>query len=136
MVLKVANATEERAILEAQQRAITHLAPRLDITPRVLSTVNGRALAEAIGAGRQDALRLGDHLARRHAHGRRAAPLAGSSIEDLGRQIGALQREFADFDHPRFHRDFYWDLANARAIVDIEARARRPTRRSAPRSTA
>src|SRR5882672_7720944 len=48
MVLKVANAAEDRIILEAQQRAITHLAQRLDITPRVLSTVNGRALAETI----------------------------------------------------------------------------------------
>src|SRR5215831_20025037 len=51
MVLKVANATEARAMIEAQQRAITHLAARLDSTPRVLSTVNGRALVEDVSNG-------------------------------------------------------------------------------------
>ncbi len=38
-------------------------------------------------------------------------------FEALGRQLGAIDAAFSDFDHPAVHRDFYWDLANARAIV-------------------
>jgi 4-aminobutyrate aminotransferase-like enzyme/Ser/Thr protein kinase RdoA (MazF antagonist) len=118
LVLKVANATEPRAMVEAQQRAITHLAARLDTTPRVMSTVNGRALAEATGDGGAR------HLvwAISWIDG---VPLSGvrhrsiALFEDLGRQVGALQRELLDFDHPALHRDFYWDLATARAIIDM-----------------
>ena len=117
MVLKVANAAEPRAMIEAQQRAITHLAARLDITPRVLSTVHGRALADVTAP---DDTR---HLvwAVSWLAGVPLATVARRSralLEDLGRQVGALQRELLDFDHPALHRDFYWDLANARRIID------------------
>ena len=115
----MANATDDRAILEAQQRAITHLAQRLDITPRVLSAVNGRALAEAMA---DDGKR---HLvwAITWIDGTPMAAVPRRSREldeDFGRQVGALRRELADFDHPAFHRDFYWDLAKGRAIVDAK----------------
>jgi 4-aminobutyrate aminotransferase-like enzyme/Ser/Thr protein kinase RdoA (MazF antagonist) len=117
IVLKIANAGEQKTMLEAQQRAITHLAQRLDITPRVLSTVNGRALVEVPSAdGKRHWVWAISWL--------QGAPLASVSRrsraldEDVGRQVGALQRELLDFDHPGLHRDFYWDLANARAIID------------------
>jgi 4-aminobutyrate aminotransferase-like enzyme/Ser/Thr protein kinase RdoA (MazF antagonist) len=116
IVLKIANAGEQKTMLEAQQRAITHLAQRLDITPRVLSTVNGRALVEVSAAdGKRHWVWAISWL--------RGSPLASvprrsrALDEDVGRQVGALQRELLDFDHPGLHRDFYWDLANARAIV-------------------
>ncbi len=118
MVLKVANATEERAMLEAQQRAITHLAARLDTTPRVLSTVNGRALAEDVSNGARHFVWAISWL-----NGVPLSSVRRRSIglfEDLGRQVGALQRELLDFNHPALHRDFYWDLANARAIIDAK----------------
>jgi 4-aminobutyrate aminotransferase-like enzyme/Ser/Thr protein kinase RdoA (MazF antagonist) len=117
LVLKVANATEARALIEAQQRAITHLAARLDTTPRVMSTVNGRSLAEAAGDGGARhlvwAISWIDGVPLSTVH-HRSIPL----FEDLGRQVGALQRELLDFDHPALHRDFYWDLATARAMID------------------
>ena len=117
LVLKIANAAEEKVLIEAQQRAITHLAQRLDITPRVLSTVNGRALVETTGPDDKRHLvwaiswLQGVPLA---AVKRRSRGLH----EDIGRQVGALQRELLDFDHKGLHRDFYWDLANARSIID------------------
>jgi 4-aminobutyrate aminotransferase-like enzyme/Ser/Thr protein kinase RdoA (MazF antagonist) len=117
IVLKIANASEEKVLIEAQQRAITHLAQRLDITPRVISTVNGRALAETRGADD-----------RRHwvwaISWLPGIPMAAvrhrsrALHEDIGRQVGALQRELFDFNHSGFHRDFHWDLANARAVID------------------
>src|SRR5262249_22635356 len=39
-------------------------------------------------------------------------------LEDFGRSIATLGCSLATFDHPAIHRDFYWDLANARGIVD------------------
>jgi 4-aminobutyrate aminotransferase and related aminotransferases len=116
MVLKVANAAEAWVIIEAQQRVITHLASRLDITPRVMSMVNGRALAETDAPGGKQHLVWG--ISWVDGTPLAATPRRSRALdEDLGRQVGALQRELADFDHPAFHRDFYWDLANARAIV-------------------
>ncbi|HEX7501571.1 MAG TPA: hypothetical protein VF524_14915, partial [Polyangia bacterium] len=41
IVLKIANATEERALLEAQQAALIHVAARVHITPRVMHSTNG-----------------------------------------------------------------------------------------------
>jgi Ser/Thr protein kinase RdoA (MazF antagonist) len=116
IVLKIANAAEPRSLLEAQQRAITHLAQRFDLTPRVLSAVHGGALIEVPGVD-----------GKRHwvwaiswLPGVPLANVAHRSTalhEDIGRQIGALQRELLDFDHAALHRDFDWDLANARALV-------------------
>src|SRR5207237_947176 len=99
IVLKVANAIEDRAIVEAQQRAITHLAARLDTTPRVLSTLNGRALAEATGPGGAQ------HLlwAISWLNGVPLARVRYRSLalfHDVGRHVGALQHELLDFDHP------------------------------------
>src|SRR6202012_1762718 len=37
---------------------------------------------------------------------------------DLGERLGELDAALAPFDHPAIHRDFYWDLAGGRAIVD------------------
>jgi 4-aminobutyrate aminotransferase-like enzyme/murein DD-endopeptidase MepM/ murein hydrolase activator NlpD len=39
-------------------------------------------------------------------------------LEDFGRTIASLGCALADFDHPAIHRDFHWDLANARRVID------------------
>ncbi len=36
----------------------------------------------------------------------------------LGQVSAHLTRALANFDHPAVHRDFYWDLANARRAID------------------
>ncbi|MEO8878764.1 MAG: aminotransferase class III-fold pyridoxal phosphate-dependent enzyme [Gemmatimonadaceae bacterium] len=115
-VLKIANAREDRAMLEAQQAALAHVASNVDVTPRVLRTAAGASLATAVGSDGEE------HLvwAISWLEGR---PLALSSrrspeiLEDLGRQAGALSAALADFDTPAIHRDFYWDLANGRGII-------------------
>src|SRR4030095_4825815 len=40
-VLKIANAGESRAIIDAQQGAMTHVAAQLDVCPRPIAGVNG-----------------------------------------------------------------------------------------------
>jgi 4-aminobutyrate aminotransferase-like enzyme/Ser/Thr protein kinase RdoA (MazF antagonist) len=116
-VLKIANASEKPAMLAAQHDVLVYLAKRSRVTPRVIPALDGAAtipvaspsgtnhLAWAItwldGAPLAHALRKSSALWR-----------------DFGKTIGALDRALADFDHPAIHRDFYWDLANGRAIIE------------------
>jgi 4-aminobutyrate aminotransferase-like enzyme/Ser/Thr protein kinase RdoA (MazF antagonist) len=116
IVLKIANAREDRAMLEAQQRAMMHVAERVPFTPRVLRAVHGASIVTVAGSDE------GKHLvwAISWLGGRPVATSARHSpalLEDLGRSIGALEAALAGFDTPAIHRDFYWDLANGRAIV-------------------
>src|SRR3954465_2669998 len=53
IVLKIANATEDRAMLDAQQRALAHLAPKISTTPRVVPTVDGSLLAVTTANGKR-----------------------------------------------------------------------------------
>ncbi len=115
-VLKVASGAEDRTILEAQQAALAHLARTVATTPRVFTAKNGESLVQVRGEDKRT------HLAWAVSHlpGR---PLGAARyrsphlLTDLGRQLGKIDAAFADFDHPAVHRDFYWDLANARSIV-------------------
>jgi len=115
-VLKVASAAEDRGILEAQQGALGHLARTVSTTPRVLSATNGAMLVEVRGDdGRSHLAWAVSHLPGRPlAHARHRSP---QLFAELGRQLGAIDAAFSDFDHPAVHRDFYWDIANARATV-------------------
>jgi len=115
-VLKVASAEEDRRILEAQQAALAHLARTVSTTPRVLAPANGDTLAEVRGDdGRSHLAWAVSHLPGNPlAHARHRSPRL---FAGLGRQLGAIDAAFSDFDHPAVHRDFYWDIANARATV-------------------
>ena len=115
-VLKVASGGEDRAILEAQQAALDHLARAVPTTPRVLRATNGELLVAVRGDdGRSHLAWAVSHLPGRPlAQARYRSPRL---FEELGRQLGAIDAALADFDHPAVHRDFYWDVANARGTV-------------------
>jgi 4-aminobutyrate aminotransferase-like enzyme/Ser/Thr protein kinase RdoA (MazF antagonist) len=115
-VLKVASAAEDRGILEAQQAALAHLADKVATTPRVFVARHGESLFEIRGDdGRSHLAWAVSYLPGRPlAHTRYRSP---KLFEELGRQLGAIDAAFSDFDHPAVHRDFYWDVANARGIV-------------------
>ena len=115
-VLKIANAIEEPAMLEAQQRAMGHLASSFPFAPRVVATHSGAAVADVVAPdGRH-------HLAWAITH-LPGVPLAAvhhrspALFQDLGVRIGQLSRTLADFDHPAIHREFYWDLARGRQVI-------------------
>ena len=117
MVLKIANAGEDAALIDAQQRALDHLAGKaITSCARVIRTTDGRPVAEVEAPdGRRHLVWMVTHLRGitlsdvRHR--------SGALLEDFGRTIATLRRGLADFDHPAIHRDFYWDLANGRSIV-------------------
>jgi Putative homoserine kinase type II (protein kinase fold) len=114
-ILKIANATEQRSLLEAQNDAMTHLASRVSFCPRVVPSRSGQAIAQIRTATAQHYVRLVTYL--------RGVPLAEAEqtprlLFNLGRRLGELSRAMSDFDHLEFHRDFHWDLANAQRVID------------------
>jgi Ser/Thr protein kinase RdoA (MazF antagonist) len=130
-VLKVANATENRALLEAQNAAMAHLATRVDFCPRVMPMQAGAVIrARHGGLTTDDASAAttiavtpdGEHLVRLVTY-LPGTPLAlvrdrsADLLESLGRVVGRLDAALADFDHPALRREFHWDLARADAVI-------------------
>lgn len=107
LVLKIANAAEDRAMLDAQRAVLAHLASAGAPTPRVVGATTD---AERHAVWAVSAL-----PGRPFADARRRSR---ALYEDLGRQVALLDQALATFDHPAIHRDFYWDLANAPSIVE------------------
>ena len=115
-VLKIANALEEAAFLDAQQRVLAHLASHDVPTPHVITPIGGGGLG----------VELRSNGTRHHAWA--ITHLPGSLLADwphrslelweaLGTTIASLDAALADFDHPAVHRDFYWDLANGDRVL-------------------
>jgi len=112
-VLKIANAFEERAVLEAQNAMMMHLAERVAFCPRVL-------LAQVPG---EQIVTVEGRLVRGLSY-LPGTPLGQVKVQswellyDLGRKLGQLSRALVGFDHPAAHRAFYWDLASSPQIID------------------
>ena len=110
-VLKIANGSEPRALLEAQNAAMRHLADRCGCCPRVIPASSGQDIAEAGG----HYVRLLSWLPGVPLATARRRPAA--LFEDLGRRVAELALALAAFDHPAIHRDFHWDLVNAPDVI-------------------
>ena len=110
-VLKIANATEAREMLDAQNAAMEHVAP-LGLCPRVIFTTDGQQIARAPSGHFVRVLTWlpGTPLG---TFDRRPDAL----LEDLGAKLGHLDAALADFDHPAIHREFYWDLSRGFEMI-------------------
>ena len=106
-VLKVANASESRVILEAQNAVMDYLSERVPFCQRVIGEI----------------VQFDGHYVRLVTY-LPGVPLAEINphtpglLHDLGQKLGQLSRALTDFDHPAVHRDFHWDLANGNRIVN------------------
>ena len=115
-VVKIANALEMPAMLDAQQRVLTHLAGHGTPTPRVILPVDGEASSVELRAnGTRHHVWAITHLRGATLSTVRHRPI--ELWEELGATIAGLHRALADFDHPAVHRDFYWDLANGERVL-------------------
>jgi Ser/Thr protein kinase RdoA (MazF antagonist) len=121
-VLKIANASEDRAMLDAQNAAMAHLATRVAFCPRVVPT---RTAAPRDATDRRAAIGVtpdGVHLVRLVTY-LPGTPLAlvrartPNLLESLGRAVGRLDAALEGFDHPALHREFHWDLAQAERVI-------------------
>jgi 4-aminobutyrate aminotransferase-like enzyme/Ser/Thr protein kinase RdoA (MazF antagonist) len=115
-VLKIANSADDRALLEAQNAALAHVARRITLCPRVVPGIDGALISETASASSvQHFVRLFSWLP--------GAPLgsvpdhSSELLEDLGGAVGELDTALDGFDHPAIHRDFYWDLARGLSLV-------------------
>ena len=115
-VLKIANALEDRALLDAQQQAMARVAERAPRGQRIAPTQSGALLSEILSAsGMRHFVWMVDWLPgvalgdlKRHSP---------ELLRDLGRRVGRIDCALADFDHQAIHRDFHWDLANGLSMV-------------------
>ena len=120
-VLKIANGTEERTLLEAQNSVMGHVTPFVSFCPQVILDANN----EEIGTirsnnGTEHFVRLVSYLP--------GIPLGdvkhhtNDLLHDLGSKIGQLTNALSGFDHFALHRNFHWDLANGLDIVHKNAK--------------
>jgi Ser/Thr protein kinase RdoA (MazF antagonist) len=116
-VLKISNALEQPAFIEAQNAVLQHLATRVTFCQRLVTSSSGKEIVTVTDEkGVTHLVRMVNFLP--------GAPLAQVQphtpelLEDLGRKLGELRHALADFDHPAVHRDFHWDLANGKKIID------------------
>jgi 4-aminobutyrate aminotransferase-like enzyme/Ser/Thr protein kinase RdoA (MazF antagonist) len=117
IVLKIANALEDRAMLAAQQDALRHLQSRVSTTPRVVSALDRSSIVEVDGENGDRHLLWAITLVPGRPLGI-ATRRSGALLRDFGRQIATLDLALADFDSAALHREFHWDLAAGRSIVD------------------
>src|SRR3954466_4824462 len=114
-VLKIANATEERALLEAQNAAMAHVARLTTMCPRVIPTVEGEAIAQTTSRpGTTHYVRLVTWIPGVPLGSIAEQPAA--LLESLGGAIAELDRALEGFDHPAIHREFHWDLARGLSV--------------------
>ena len=96
-VLKIANALESRAFLEAQNAVLEHVGRRVSfcqspVTSEIV-TIDDRYFARLVG------YLPGVPLAK-------IQPQSPELLRDLGSKMGQLDHALSDFDHPAVHREF------------------------------
>ncbi len=116
-VLKIANAQEDRGILEMQNAAMAHLGGGgRALAPSVIPGVGGEPIGRVTAEdGKGHFVRLltwlpGRPLAEAQPH----TPLL---LRRLGEFTGRLSREFASFECPAAHRRLHWDLRHAGEVI-------------------
>ncbi|HKQ73022.1 MAG TPA: aminotransferase class III-fold pyridoxal phosphate-dependent enzyme [Blastocatellia bacterium] len=115
-VLKIANALEDRALLEAQQQAMARIAEHASLRQRIEPNRSGDLLTEFRSpSGATHFIWMVTWLpgATLGEIGRHSPEL----MRDFGRTVGQVDRALAGFDHPAIHRDFHWDLANGLSVI-------------------
>ncbi len=116
-VLKVANATEDAAFLGAQQAAMDYVAREVAITPRLLRTTDGQLVAHVSGAEGRSHLTWMVSLVPGVALGT-VSYRTPSLWHHFGQTVAELTNALVGFDHEALHREFHWDLACGRAVVE------------------
>jgi 4-aminobutyrate aminotransferase-like enzyme/Ser/Thr protein kinase RdoA (MazF antagonist) len=117
-VLKIANALEEYALLEAQNGALLYVAEHAPaaLCPQPLTARDGSTIMAVTGGdGRKHWVRLLSYI-----DGKPLAlvkPHDEALLADLGGFMGRLDGALAGYDHPALHRTFHWDVAQAADVI-------------------
>ena len=115
-VLKISNSAELPEYLDAQIRALEHLARTPGGALRVPEVVRCSDGGSVVQAGRHPVWLVtwldGVPIARLDSR-------PPELLRALGRALGDLDRRLAGFDDPAVHREFRWDLMQAPAILPL-----------------
>lgn len=116
-VLKIAAKSELRETLEMQNSAMHHLsiAPYKISSPTIKRSINGLEIETTIGDRTPHFVRLVSYLPGRVFA--KVNPHTPELLVDFGRFVGSISKCLVGFDHSAAHREFYWDLQNASAII-------------------
>jgi len=117
-VLKIANGTEEEAVLQLQNRVMQHLCALSQGTPpcpRVRQDRSGNTIAPVAGkSGTKHLVRLLTYLPGRLMADLHHGP---DLLRSLGGFMGRLDTLLADFTHPAARREFHWDIRHASSLI-------------------
>ena len=117
-VLKIASRLERLESLEFQNSALEHLAKCCDVSaiPSLVISSNGREIEQTKSSdGTHHFMRLLSYLPGKVLA--KVNPHSTELLLDFGKFMGSISRGLADFDHQAAHRNFYWDLRQARPVI-------------------
>ncbi|WP_279478753.1 phosphotransferase [Aureimonas sp. SK2] len=129
-VLKIANAAEDRAVSEFQNRALEHIERTVPDVPasRLVRTLDGEPECLAERDGERHFTRLLTWLPGRPLFGTQRTP---AQMRGVGAALGRLAKGLFTFSHPAATHEIVWDLRHAPGllvrthhIADPELRAR------------
>ncbi len=115
-VLKIAQSSEDREFLEAQNEMLDAVSSLVQFVHQVVPGVDGDSIQEVVSGNQVFFARLVTYLP-----GRPLATLGYHSPEllaDLGSKLAMLDKALINFDYPALHRQFDWDLARASAVIE------------------
>jgi 4-aminobutyrate aminotransferase-like enzyme/Ser/Thr protein kinase RdoA (MazF antagonist) len=113
-VLKIANATDEPAVIDLQNAALRHIAARAPgvVVPAVRPLLAGGDVASVAGDdGATHLVRLLSWVPGRVLAA--VSPHTPELLASLGAAVAAIDAALLDFDHPAARRALKWDLARA-----------------------
>ena len=117
-VLKIANSSEGREVLEAQNEVLQHMArrdPSLQC-PRLQTTTTGNQIGTARGPdGSTHLVRLLSYVPGHLLAD--VSPHTPELLESVGAFFGRLDQALAGFSHPALRRELQWDLQQAGKVV-------------------
>lgn len=115
-VLKISSATEEDAVLDLQNSALSHLAtsaPEL-LVPRIILTNTGEQIGKVNAGDNSYHVRLFRYLSGKTLA--KVKPHTPVLLHKLGSFLGKLDSTLQNFSHPAARRQLRWDLAQANWI--------------------
>ncbi len=119
-LLKIAHSGRNLDLLDLENRILDHLqGKKLDAdTPTVIRNVRGKEITHWQGKDGTYQVRLlswleGTLLAKINPH-------SPALLEDLGRKCGQLTLALVDFDHPKAHRSFDWNIEEVQWTDDFQ----------------
>jgi len=129
-LLKLANASEERAVTEFQTNALLYVAradPGLPV-PHLVPDADGQVSQLVTVAGLPPrVMRLYTYVRGEPLHG---APRSSAQCRNLGRVLARLDRALEGYSHPGEGYELRWDLTRAASLRPLLAHIDEPGRRA------